>query len=732
MVALVIFLAAFATIVPVLGRAVPINDPVGYPLPTNPEPVLLGGALRVEVRAGSGATSWAGSLTGKYGSSELTLVNSSYSGGWWTVFFGVSSDVYPALYDLELDWSDGGSSVEYVQPGIIWVLEEWPETLRVAQISDIHLPYGADVLATYVYEANLVDADMIVATGDIVDVETIASAWTYLQEMTGRLGVPIFILPGNHDYAGGDSALFQDYGGLKNYSVVIGDFLFLALDSDGGGYIVQEQLDWAESVLARHPGKVKFMAFHHPLLSSEFEDDEGAVKGGELEGDWTDIEALREVIYFTWRENIGLAEELLRIIQTYDVRLTMSGHVHRDIIYILNGENYFMSTGNSGGGGPPGYEGPRSRLIELDSDGTLRLGEYALAGLFDPPNAIPTGELSYYYWGANDGSGEAVSARVVNGLEMALEDASLEFLVSSENPVDAYSFYPGDPGSYDVVETDAGHLFVVHVDVSAGEVYDLSLAAVDDDTSPSVVIQFPEAYDEGEPVEVSVDVSDGGWGVGDVSVSYSLDGGATWVDVDSAISAVVDRDDYQVNLVEASLDFTVENPPVGVTLLVQAEATDFAGNLGSSEGGFALGIAPLATYTLSVDSSPVSEVTVTVDGVGYESPFAAELEEGSHTVVVPEEVTEDGVDYAFTGWADGSAEAERSVSLSGDLDLEAVYEEVVAEEPEPSPEPTPEPTPEPSAEPDPESPSGGIPISYASVAAGLLLGVAVLFLFRRR
>jgi predicted phosphodiesterase len=714
LVAVVIFLAAFTTIVPVLGRAVPINDPVGYPLPTNPEPVLLGGALRVEVRAGSGATSWAGSLTGKYGSNELTPLNSSYSEGWWTVLFGVPTDLYPALYDLELDWSDGGSSVEYIQLGSVWVLEEWPETLRVAQISDIHLPYGADILATYVYEANLMDADMIVATGDIVDVETIASSWSYLQEMTGRLGVPIFILPGNHDYAGAHSELFQEYGGLKNYTVVIGDFLFVALDSDGGGYIAQEQLDWAESVLASHSDKVKFIAFHHALLSSEFEDDGGAVKGGEIAGDWTDVEALREVMYFTWRDNIGLAEELLRIVQTYDVQIILSGHVHRDMIYILNGENYFVTTGNGGGGGPSGYEGPRSRLIELASDGTLDLDEYAEAGLFDPPNAIPTGELSYYYWGANDGSGEVVSARVVNGLEMALEDATLEFLVSSENPVGEYSFYPGDPGDYDVVETDAGHLFVIHVDVPAEGVYDLSLAADDDGTSPSVVIQFPEVYEEGDPVEVSVDFSDSGWGVGDVSVSYSVDDGETWVDVDSTISAVVDKNEYQVNLVDASLEFTVEDPPDGVILLVQAEAIDFAGNLGSTEGSFALGVVPPETYTLSVDSSPVSGVTVTVDGVGYESPFAVELLEGSHTVVVSEEVTEDGVDYAFTGWADGSADAERPVSLSGDLDLEAVYEEVVAEEPEP------------------EAPSGGIPISYASVVAGLLLGVAVLYLFRRR
>jgi len=90
-------------------------------------------------------------------------------------------------------------------------------------------------------------------------------------------------------------------------------------------------------------------------------------------------------------------------------------------------------------------------------------------------------------------------------------------------------------------------------------------------------------------------------------------------------------------------------------------------------------------YTLSVDSSPVSGVTVTIDGAAYESPFAAELDEGGYAVVVPDEVTVAGVDYTFTGWADGSTNPERTVDLSADTDLEAHYEEIVVEEPEPEP-----------------------------------------------
>jgi ABC-type Fe3+ transport system substrate-binding protein len=98
---------------------------------------------------------------------------------------------------------------------------------------------------------------------------------------------------------------------------------------------------------------------------------------------------------------------------------------------------------------------------------------------------------------------------------------------------------------------------------------------------------------------------------------------------------------------------------------------------------------PLIEYTLSVDSSPVSGVAVTVDGVAYESPFTTELEEGGYTVVVPDELTVEGVDYTFTGWADGGTSPEKTITLSADTDLDAQYEEVETDEPDTEPDPEP-------------------------------------------
>ncbi|MGD2200845.1 MAG: metallophosphoesterase [Candidatus Bathyarchaeota archaeon] len=656
----------------------------------------------------------------------MTFLNSSNTGGLWTVFFEVPSGVRPGLFDLELIYNDGGA-VELVQPRSIWALEEWPDSLQIAHISDIHLPYGAEIFADYIYEANLVDPDLIITTGDIVDMETIASSWTYLQDLTARLGVPIFLLPGNHDYAGADSELYQKYGGLRNYTVVIGDILFMALDSHGGGYVLPEQLAWAERVLESHPDKVKFIGFHHALLSSEYEDDQGRVRGGAISGNWFNIEGLREVLYSTWADNIDLAEELLRLIQTYDVRLILAGHVHRDIIYILNDEHYFVTTSTTGGSLPPTFN-YCSRLIQISSNGNITLDGYAQRQLFDPPNSIPTGELTYWYAGANNGSGTAVSAMVVNDLEVQLTGAKLEFLVSNENPVGSYRFYNGQPKSIEVVETDAGHLFVVHVDVPAEDSLSLTLAGSQDTIKPSIEIWFPSDYQQGTPVPIKLDVSDTNWGVKSVTASYSLDDGSTWTAVDTSIQPTVNKDRYTINIPEASFNFIVANVTGATTLLIRAEALDFSGNSQTAQAEFSVQAPEPVHYTLTVTSSPFSGIPLTVEGETYRTPYSESLEEDNYMVGVPETVEIDGVNHTFMGWSDGETDSERVVDLSSDTDLDAEYEEVVVEEPEPEPETETEP----ESEPEPEEPRGGIPIPYISVIIGLLMGVAVLALLRRR
>jgi len=244
--------------VPLAAQEVrPFNSPISHPLPTAPLPVLVNGTLRVEVKAGSDSKGWAAKIASPHESVALVVVNSSrIDGDTWVLFLMPNGTLHPGLYSLNIAYSDGAKSVNHTQPRCVWVLKEWPKKLRIGQITDTHLPYGADIFATFIYEMNLIYPDMIVHTGDLVDVETISSAWMYLQRILNWSLVASYFLPGNHDHSGQKGSFYQEFCGLLNYSVVIGDFLFIALNTGEEGYVQQSQLDWAEQILKKNKQSV--------------------------------------------------------------------------------------------------------------------------------------------------------------------------------------------------------------------------------------------------------------------------------------------------------------------------------------------------------------------------------------------------------------------------------------------------------------------------------------------
>ncbi|MFW6109318.1 MAG: metallophosphoesterase [archaeon] len=139
------------------------------------------------------------SLVSPYDEADLTLTEGpTDSDGTWILEFTVPI-VRPGLYDLYINFT----GTEYIQERSVWVMTEWPENLTISQISDIHQPYGGKNFTQYIYEQNLLNPDMIFVTGDIVDVETIRSAWENVQGTMRYSTVPIYFQPGNHDYTNG-------------------------------------------------------------------------------------------------------------------------------------------------------------------------------------------------------------------------------------------------------------------------------------------------------------------------------------------------------------------------------------------------------------------------------------------------------------------------------------------------------------------------------------------------
>jgi len=697
-----------------------IAEIMSSPLPSAPEPVLQGGDFPVHVKdlsealAGSGdASAWSGEIGSMYGRYTLSLVNGTLDGDKWVLYFNVPSEAHPGLYDLTLTQSSGGASEGIFQSRCVWVLDEWPESLIISHLTDIHEPITPLIFSQYIMQSNFVDPDLCICSGDNVQTESVARAWAYLQYSMLNLEFPSYLIPGNHDYSGYGGAAYAKYGGKLNYTVVMGDFMFVALDSRGVGTVTEKQLRWAENQLSKYPDKFKIISFHHPLLSSEYEDDLGTVTGGSITGDWQNIEELEDIMYPSWTDpadghSLEVAKTLLRIIQEQDVRLILSGHVHRDIIYVLNDRHYFVTTSTTGGGLPP-EQRFGTRLITVHQNGTLRFDPYTEARLDDPPNNMPTGYLRYVYGSENDFTETAVSVTLENMLDMGFPEGRLIFKVSDSKPVTEYTFVGAQPVRVETATSDAGHVFDAYFDVEPKSVLEVTLKAEDDEETPTIEAEFIIADDGADPT-VSLTVSDSGWGLKEVEASYSTNGGLTWTPIDTSIEPVLGGEIFDITFPEKTFTFTVPLAQ-GETILVKAEATDYAGNTASYTSPE---FSP-QSHILSVESTPI-EVSFTVDGEDAETPYYETLMAGEYTLTAPETVTVGGEEYSFSWWADGETELSRTIDLGADTELSVIYQKVEAPE-EPS---------------EPEETGGGIPVPREFLLVGILVAAVTLGYLRSR
>lgn len=536
-----------------------VREVVEYPLPVLPEIAIWNGELIVKVKASQVAKDWKAWLVSKHGTYNLELTSSSYGEESWTLVFKIPSGIPPILYDLKISFNDNGEK-EYVQPRSVSVLKEWPEKLKIGHITDIHLPGGAQVYARCVYELNLIRPDLVVATGDIVDVDTIKSAWVYFFFLSNYWKVPLYSLPGNHDHAGDDAVNYQKFAGPLYWYTRIGPYLIIALDTAADGYVTKEQLEWAKKILSENPDAIKIMFFHHPLFN---------YPGGEIEVDLENVAKVKNKMYSSWVDHFEEASILTKIIADYDVRLILSGHIHSDTVTVMNGRHYFFVKEPSGGSVREGAHYQSYRIVYVSKTGEIESIMYQGRGLFEYPNSIPVGNILYYYTPANDGSSNAVSLRVDSDLKTEIPIVA-EFKVKAG---EEYKLYGVENYEIESYEVEGGILYLVKATIPVEGKLRMTLAATDDKSPPKVeAIELDE-----ESKHFIIKTSDEGWGVADVIVEISVNGGE-WEKMEAIPLILIDRDKGIVDVYE-NPEFTVEVPGTG-TIKLKVKAVDFAGNVG--------------------------------------------------------------------------------------------------------------------------------------------------------
>jgi 3',5'-cyclic-AMP phosphodiesterase len=123
--------------------------------------------------------------------------------------------------------------------------------------------------------------DAILVSGDVAE-DAAPEQYALAQKLIGRLGVPIHVLPGNHD----DRATMREAFGLPgegedpiDYAVDLGPLRLVVIDStipgEDHGDFEPAQLERLEAELAAAADQPTIVAMHHPPLVTAIPDWDG-------------------------------------------------------------------------------------------------------------------------------------------------------------------------------------------------------------------------------------------------------------------------------------------------------------------------------------------------------------------------------------------------------------------------------------------------------------------------
>lgn len=200
-------------------------------------------------------------------------------------------------------------------------------TTLLLQLSDPHirepgrLAYGRLDTAPYLRQA--VDTilrlpqqpDAVVVTGDLTDFGR-AAEYTHLRSLLAPLGMPLYLLPGNHDDREQMRASFSDHAylgssGFVQFSVAVGGLQLVALDTvvpaASHGSLCRQRLQWLADTLDQHRDRPVVIAMHHPPFPT-------------LIGHMDEIGLLQ-----------GAAELEALVAQHPNIERVICGHLHRSI-----------------------------------------------------------------------------------------------------------------------------------------------------------------------------------------------------------------------------------------------------------------------------------------------------------------------------------------------------------------------------------------------------------------
>jgi hypothetical protein len=261
---------------------------------------------------------------------------------------------FPARFDVDV----AGPADQVPWTGLAPAAD--PDAFRFAVVTDRTGEHRDGVFEGAMGKLNLVRPEFVVSVGDLIEGYTDDGAvldreWDEIEGFVGRLQMPFFYVPGNHDMSNAVMAEeWRSRFGPSYYHFSYKGVLFLALNSElfgmvhdpktslPGPWTQADQMAFVERVLAENRGaRWTFVLVHQPLWDSP-----------RPNADWLAVEAL-------------LADR---------PHTVFAGHFHRYTQHVRSGRQYITLATTGGGSrmrGTPWGEFDHVAQVTMTNDGPV-------------------------------------------------------------------------------------------------------------------------------------------------------------------------------------------------------------------------------------------------------------------------------------------------------------------------------------------------------------------------
>lgn len=486
---------------------------------TGPASLSISTAFAINVETGEIAELSVMSVE-KVGDGNDVIVRGARSGS-VSATLAVPESVGEGLYNIFITLDDGST---LWMPRSLYIYTSPPDEIVLLHMSDVHLgAIDEGVLndyknTRYIALVNTlketIGLDLVVATGDLIDIGNQIVNYKNLAYHFNQMLVPTLMVPGNHNWAQVTSLedfLFKFYGKYvvpaRYWSYEIGNFLFIGLDSQSEGFVEEEGLDFLEQTLEKYEGTgVKaVIMFHHPLFSKP-----GSYKG--------DVESFKDALYGSWEAQFDLAKRFFDIIDRYEsVVAVLSGHVHRDadVVYYRpdNSTVYFITT-TTANHGTPQYWG--AKIVRITSQGDVEV--ISLDREYRPDKgSLDTSAFRVYSSPGTGGLSYGWTFDLTD-FQLGTKNLRLVFPLSKSVSPDVYlnNVLTVGLSIENIKIVDQGLYYLAIADVEIQEPKGKIVIYAEPDTmTPTIEVEslVPSKPTRGSVVTIQVRVSDAGWGV---------------------------------------------------------------------------------------------------------------------------------------------------------------------------------------------------------------------------